>query len=108
LIQQIKTEEENYEKTRINEEKKRKETEEWIQRFGSKASMASRVQSRVKQLDKQEEMVKLDEIRNLSFSFTHTPYQGNEYLINVKNLSFGYTPEKQLIKNLSFYVDQYH
>jgi ATP-binding cassette subfamily F protein 3 len=105
LVQQIKTEEENYEKTRINEEKKRKETEEWIQRFGSKASMASRVQSRVKQLDKQEEMVKLDEIRNLSFSFTHTPYQGNEYLINVKNLSFGYTPEKQLIKNLSFYVD---
>jgi hypothetical protein len=52
LREKISAEEEIYEKTRINEEKQRQKTQDWIDRFGAKASQASRVQSRVKMLDK--------------------------------------------------------
>jgi len=41
IREQIDMEEEIYEKTRIKEEEKRKETEDWIKRFGAKASKAA-------------------------------------------------------------------
>lgn len=103
--EQIAIEEEIYEKTRVAEEKKRKETEEWIRKFGSKASKASAVQSRVKMLEKQEVKEKLVKIDNLDFKFNHLPYGGRKNdVIEVKKLSFGYTPEKMLINNLNFTI----
>ncbi len=97
--------EEMYEKTRINEEKQRQVTEDWIKRFGSKASQASRVQSRVKMLEKQDVKEKLEHIANLDFNFTHTQYGSKESMIEVENLAFGYNPDLTLIKNLSFKVE---
>ena len=51
VMEKILEEEEIYNKTVLNESKKREKTEEWIKRFGSKASMASRAQSKVKMYD---------------------------------------------------------
>lgn len=104
IKEKIAYDEEIYEKTRINEEKQRQKTQEWIDRFGAKASQASRVQSRVKMLEKIDVKEKLDTIQNLDFIFNHKPFSSKENLIEVENIAFGYNPENLLIKNLSFKV----
>jgi ATP-binding cassette subfamily F protein 3 len=102
--EKIAAEEEIYEKTRVNEDKQRQKTEDWIKRFGSKASMASRAQSRVKMLEKQDVKEKLDHVATLGFKFNHTPYLSKENMIEAQNVAFGYSADNLLIKNLSFTV----
>lgn len=103
--EKIAMEEEIYEKSRINEDKKRQKTQEWIDRFGAKASLATRAQSRAKMLEKQEVKEKLANIETLDFKFNHLPYQSKENMIEVENLDFGYVEDLPLIKNLSFRVE---
>jgi ATP-binding cassette subfamily F protein 3 len=105
IKEQIAQEEEIYEKTRVNQEKQRQKTEEWINRFKSKASQASRAQSKMKMLDKQEVNEKLADIENLDFKFNYLPYQSKEYLLAANKLSFGYQDDEPLIKNLTFRVN---
>jgi ATP-binding cassette subfamily F protein 3 len=102
--EKIAAEEEIYEKTRVNEDKQRQKTQEWIDRFGSKASQASRVQSRVKMLEKQGVKEKLAHIDNLEFKFTHLPFGSKDNMAEVEGLSFGYSADNLLINNLSFKV----
>lgn len=102
--EKIALEEEIYEKTRVNEDKKRQKTQEWIDRFGAKASQASRVQSRVKMLEKQEVKEKLSTVETLEFQFNHTAYGSKENMIEVNNLHFGYVEDNPLIQKLSFKV----
>jgi ATP-binding cassette subfamily F protein 3 len=104
VYQQLLLEEEMYEKTRVNDEKKRKETEQFINRFRAKATKARAVQSRIKALQKNEQLDKLSEIKNLSFAFNASPFMGKQ-LMEVKDLSFSFHPEEPpLINKLSFYV----
>ena len=55
---QIAQDEEIYEKTRLNDERRRKEVELFISRFRAKARLANLVQSRIKTLDKMEKKEK--------------------------------------------------
>ncbi len=103
LYEQILKEEEIYEKTRINDEKKRKETEQYINRFRAKARLAGMVQSRIKALEKQEKLDKLESMKNLDFSFAYSPYPGKTAM-EVKELTFGYNADDPLIKNFSMTV----
>ena len=102
--EKIALEEEIYEKTRVNEDKQRQKTQEWIDRFGSKASQASRVQSRVKMLEKQDVKEKLAHVDNLEFKFNHKEFASKDNMIEVENLAFGYSADNLLINNLSFKV----
>ncbi len=102
--EKIAAEEEIYEKTRVNEDKQRQKTQEWIDRFGSKASQASRVQSRVKMLEKQDVKEKLEHVATLDFEFTSIPYGSKEDMIEVENLTFGYSADLPLIQNLTFRI----
>ena len=77
LINLIKQEEEIHESTRLNQAKERKKKEEWISRFKSKATLASRAQSRVKMLNKEVVLQKLTDDENLNFNFNYTPYCPN-------------------------------
>ncbi len=103
LYQQIAKEEEIYEKTRVNEEQKRKEIEIFITRFRAKARLANMVQSRIKTLEKTENKRKLEKIKDLDFDFNYKTYSG-KFLINVSDISFGYNPDKKIIKNFSISI----
>ena len=104
LYDQILMEEEIYEKTRQNDEKKRKEVEQFITRFRAQATKASAVQSRVKALARHEKLDKLDEIRSLDFKFRSAPFEA-KWLMTVEDLSFSFSKDgPKLIDGLSFAV----
>jgi ATP-binding cassette, subfamily F, member 3 len=100
LFEQIAVEEEVYEKTRRKEEKRREETIEFINRFRALAARASLVQSRIKALEKMGKKEELAKVMDLGFRFNALEFPARQ-LMHVKDLSFGYTPERTLIKNLS-------
>jgi ATP-binding cassette, subfamily F, member 3 len=100
---QVAQDEAVYEKTRQNEEKRKKEIETFITRFRAKARLASMVQSRIKTLEKQESKEKLEHLRNLSFSFNFLPFAGKQMLC-AEHLCFSYTPDMPLIDNFSLTV----
>jgi ATP-binding cassette subfamily F protein 3 len=103
LYDQILKEEEIYEKTRINDEKKRKEVELFITRFRAKARLAGMVQSRVKALEKQQNLDKLEKIKDLDFSFSYKPFNAKS-LMTVDGLTFSYDKVHDIVKNLSLSV----
>jgi len=100
FFEQITVEEEVYEKTRQKEDKKRKETVDFINRFRASAARASLVQSRVKALKKMGQKKELAKITELGFRFNSTDFHAN-HMMRVEKLTFGYSPEQLLIKNLN-------
>ncbi len=104
LYNQILKEEEIHEKTRINDEKKRKETELFITRFRAKARLAGMVQSRIKDLEKREKLDKLEKIKSLDFSFSYEPSPA-KVVMSISDLSFSYDKSTSpLIDDLSFSI----
>ena len=100
---QVAQDEEVYEKTRQNEEKRKKEVELFISRFRAKARLANMVQSRVKTLEKSQTKEKLQKLKNLEFEFNYHPFAGKQILM-IENLSFGWKSDKALINNFSLNV----
>jgi ATP-binding cassette subfamily F protein 3 len=100
---QIAQEEEIYEKTRVNDERKQKEMDLFITRFRAKARLGGLVQSRVKSLEKMEKRDKLQAIRTLEFSFAEKPFH-HKYALSADGLSFGYDPGKPLIKDFTMTI----
>ena len=98
---QIEANEEHYEKQKEAQDKKRKELEEFIAKNKARASTAAQAQSKVKLLEKMDEMDSLVEEANLKFDFNYkdTPAK---VLLDVKNLSFGYSKDNILFKDISF------
>jgi ATP-binding cassette subfamily F protein 3 len=100
----IAQEEEIYEKTRLNDEVKRRDMEVYISRFRAKARLAGLVQSRIKTLEKMGKKEKLAKMEEMNFSFKHKPIVSKTYLQAVE-LSFSYG-EKPLFNNLSFTLSE--
>lgn len=101
FYEQLAEEEDIFEKTRVNQERKRKDLEEFVNKFRAKARQASLAQSRMKMLEKMPELEALSDVQNLSFEFNHKECPGKT-LMEVRDLSFGYDKTKPLFKNLSF------
>lgn len=99
-FEQILLEEEIYEKTRQNQERKRKDLQDFVDRFKAKASKAAQAQSRLKLLEKMPEMEALNMMASLDFEFNHQECPG-KVLMEAKDLTFGYT-DQTLIQNLTF------
>jgi len=89
LYQQILMEEEVYEQTRINEEKKRREVEQFINRFRAQATRARAVQSKIKALMRHERQSKMSAIKDLEFSFVPAHFSG-KWLMEARDVSFSY------------------
>jgi ATP-binding cassette subfamily F protein 3 len=103
IYEQIIQEEEVYEKTRMNDERKRREIERFIERFRAKNTLASRVQSRMKYLEKHEQLDKLERIQTLDFSFKSAPFPA-KVMMRVDQVSFGYGDGPPLFSDLSLEV----
>lgn len=84
---QIRQEEEVHERSRINIERKRRQTEDFIRKFRAKARLVGLVQSRIRSLEKQKVPERLQSIRSLDFSFTASPFQAR-ILMEAKHLMF--------------------
>lgn len=97
---QIAQDEETYEKTRLNDERKRKEIELFISQFRAKGRLVGLVQSRIKTLAKMEKREKLEKLATLDFSFSSKPFHG-KYVLDVRDLSFSYDPMNPLIVDLT-------
>lgn len=100
---QLAQDEEVYEKTRINDERRKKEIELFVSRFRAKARLASMVQSRIKTLEKTEKRDRLEEIKNLDFSFREKPFSG-KYMMTVRDLAFGYDPGSLLLHGFTMSI----
>ena len=105
FYEQLKSNDELYEKQKIAQDKKRKELEEFIAKNKARASTAALAQSKVKQLEKMDFMDDLgfDDTLKFDFNFKDTPAK---VMLDVKELSFGYTPEKVLFKDISFTLEK--
>jgi ATP-binding cassette subfamily F protein 3 len=102
--QKIWEEEELYEATRMNQEKKVKKIEEFVTKFRAKARQASLAQSRMKMLDKMSVLDKLEKIEDMAFYF-HYKECPAKTLLKANQVSFKYTDE-YLFSNLNFSIDK--
>ena len=98
---QLASNEELHEKDRASQERKRKELEDFIARNKVRASTAALAQSKMKQLEKMQPLEHLSRDSSLAFDFNYkqTPAK---ILLEIENLSFGYSPENILFENISF------
>ncbi len=79
-------------------------TEDFIERFRYKATKAKQVQSRVKALEKLEEIEIPDHLKKLSFSFPPSPHSGNDVMI-IEHLEKHYG-DNEIYKDLSFILEK--
>ncbi len=103
LYTQIAQEEEIYEKTRVNDERRRKEIEQFIRRFRAKARLANLVQSRIKTLEKQQRREKLEKIESLEFSFSTASFPA-KVMMEIRDLGFAYDGQPQLFGGLELSI----
>jgi ATP-binding cassette subfamily F protein 3 len=100
---QLASNDELYTKQKIAQDKKVKELEEFIAKNKARASTASLAQSKVKQLEKMDLLDDLSDERSLEFNFNfkETP---SKIMLEVEKLSFGYTPENILFRDITFHI----
>lgn len=103
FYEQLSANDELYAKQKVAQDKKVKELEEFIAKNRARASTAALAQSKVKQLEKMDLMDDLafDNTLEFNFNFKETPAK---IMLEVENLSFGYTPENILFKDVSFSI----
>ena len=100
---QIAQDEEIYEKTRLKDQRRAKEVEQFITRFRAKARLAGMVQSRIKTLAKLEKKTKLQSMRDLEFSFHSLPFRG-KHVLSARELTFAYPERPTLFTDLDFSI----
>jgi ATP-binding cassette subfamily F protein 3 len=93
---------ETYEKTRLNQDKKRKELEEFVARNKARASTAALAQSKQKTLDKMQEMESLEDESNLFFHFNYAQTPA-KIVLRAENLGFGY--HDKLFSDITFALE---
>ncbi len=100
-------EEEVYEQTRINDEKRRKEVEQFINRFRAQATRARAVQSKIKALRRKDRLEKISGTKELEFEFVPSPFTG-KWPIDAKDICFSFNTDNTggppLIDGLSLAV----
>jgi len=101
FYEQIAANEEHHEKQKIAQEKKRKELQEFIDKNKARAATATLAQSKIKILEKMEVLDDLEFDSNLKFDFNYKDTSA-KFLMEVKDVSFGYSPDNILFKNITF------
>lgn len=102
---QILQDEEVYEKTRVNIERKKVHAEKFIERFGAKATKAAQAASRQKMVARLPTLEKLKDLYNLDFQFNTAPFFGRK-MAEMAAVSFSYQPAMPLISQLSLTLER--
>jgi ATP-binding cassette, subfamily F, member 3 len=105
FFEQILQEEEVYEKTRINLEKKKTHLQSFIERFGAKASKAAQAQSKQKVLDRIPALEQIKALYDLNFHFHESSFLGIK-MLEIKEISFYYQIESPIICDLSLEIEK--
>lgn len=105
FYEQILANEEHHEKQKIAQEKKIKDLEEFIAKNKARAATATLAQSKIKILEKMEILEDIDYDANLKFDFNYKDTAA-KFLLEVEDLSFGYTPDNILFKNITFALNK--
>jgi len=100
FFEQISANAENHEKQKIAQDKKIKDLEEFIAKNKARAATSTLAQSKVKILEKMEKLEDINYETNLSFNFNYKETSA-KFLVEVKNLAFGYTQDNTLFKNIT-------
>ncbi|MGB1227639.1 MAG: ABC-F family ATP-binding cassette domain-containing protein, partial [Poseidonibacter sp.] len=98
---QILANEEHHEKQKIAQEKKIKDLEEFIAKNKARAATSTLAQSKVKILEKMDILEDINYDANLEFDFNYKDTAA-KFLIEAKDLSFGYTKDNILFKDITF------
>ena len=101
FYEQLASNEEHHEKQKIAQDKKIKELEEFIAKNKARASTAALAQSKVKILEKMDILEDIGYDATLKFDFNYKDTSA-KFLLEVKDVSFGYTKENILFKDISF------
>jgi ATP-binding cassette subfamily F protein 3 len=103
FYEQLQANDELHEKTKLAQDKKIKELEEFIAKNKARASTATLAQSKVKQLEKIDRLEDLSHDATLDFDFNYkeTPAK---ILLESKDLSFGYESDKILFRDINFHL----
>ena len=104
FFQQVLMEEELHEKSRVKSEKKKAHLQSFVDRFGAKASKAALAQSKMKMIEREPVLEKLNEMSELSFAFQEAPFPGKK-MLEAKHLQFSYTQEP-LIEDVSLEIEK--
>jgi ATP-binding cassette subfamily F protein 3 len=103
VLDQIKQDEILYEKSRLNDEKRRKELEEFINRFRAQAAKAALVQSKIKMLERLGKKDELMDESSLEFRFCEAAFPG-KLMLEAKDLTFSYPGGPTLIQDLNLAI----
>ncbi len=92
---------------KANQDRRKAELERFIDRFKAKSSKATQAQSRVKQLEKMEEIVLPKRLSSAGkMRLAPAPHSGEE-IMRVENLTFTYSPDKPpVLKNVDFRINR--
>lgn len=99
----IAEEEEIYEQSRINQEKKIQHMMEYVEKYRAKARKASQAQSKLKMIEKMDRKEALASESSLDFAFNHVPCPAR-VILRGENLSFGFD-DKNLFENVSLFIE---
>lgn len=100
----ILEDEELHEKSRVKQDKKRAHMQSFVDRLGAKASKAGQAQARVKMLEREPVLDKLNQISELSFTFQEAPFPGRK-MLGASHLQFSYSGDP-LIDNVSLEIEK--
>ncbi|HJO94382.1 MAG TPA: ATP-binding cassette domain-containing protein [Victivallales bacterium] len=93
------------EATKQNQDKRRKDIEKFVDRFKYKSSKASQVQSRIKMLEKMEEIIIPESINYTgNIKLPEPPKCGHE-IIRLENASFSYDKKNWILKNIDLRIE---
>ncbi|KAJ3424727.1 atp-binding cassette sub-family f member [Anaeramoeba flamelloides] len=95
-----------HEKAYQKNKKQREHIQEFVDRFRFKATIASRVQSSIKRLDKLGEVEEIVTEKPITFSFKRTSETLPNNLIKFSNVYFKYDITPMLIKDANFLIEK--
>ncbi|RWS23365.1 ATP-binding cassette sub-family F member 3-like protein [Leptotrombidium deliense] len=84
----------------------RKHVQEFIDKFRFNAKRASLVQSRIKMLEKLPELKPIEKESKVVFRFTDSEILAGSPILQLDEVSFGYTPDTIVLNNISLNANQ--